>query len=77
MSEATPFQCLMAGLPGTGKTTFLAALWHVAKSHEVEGSMRLEKREGDQEYLNRSQIRVRVELERPPPPPPPPRARWA
>jgi hypothetical protein len=42
----------MAGLPGTGKTTFLAALWHVAKSHEVAGSMRLEKREGDQEYLN-------------------------
>jgi hypothetical protein len=42
----------MAGLPETGKTTFLAALWHVAKSHEVPGSMRLERREGDQEYLN-------------------------
>jgi hypothetical protein len=52
MSEPAPFQCLMAGLPGTGKTTFLAALWHVAKSHEVPGSMRLERREGDQEYLN-------------------------
>ena len=42
----------MAGLPETGKTTFLAALWHVAKSHEVAESMRLERREGDQEYLN-------------------------
>jgi Double-GTPase 1 len=52
MSEPAPFQCLMAGLPETGKTTFLAALWHVAKSHEVAGSMRLERREGDQEYLN-------------------------
>jgi hypothetical protein len=52
MNEAAPFQCLMAGLPATGKTTFLAALWHVAKSHEVPGSMRLERREGDQEYLN-------------------------
>ncbi len=52
MSEVNPFQCLMAGLPGTGKTTFLAALWHVAKSHEVPGSMHLERREGDQEYLN-------------------------
>jgi hypothetical protein len=52
MSEANLFRCLMVGLPGTGKTTFLAALWHVAKSHEVPGSMRLERREGDQEYLN-------------------------
>ncbi len=52
MSEPAPFQCLMAGLPETGKTTFLAALWHVARSHEITGSMRLERREGDQEYLN-------------------------
>ena len=52
MSEPAPFQCLMAGLPETGKTTFLAALWHVAKSHEIPGSLRLERREGDQEYLN-------------------------
>src|SRR5262245_55989499 len=53
VSEPPPFQCLMAGLPETGKTTLLAALWHVAKSHEVPGSLRLERREGDQEYLNR------------------------
>jgi len=52
MIEPAPFQCLMVGLPETGKTTYLAALWHVAKSHEVAGSMRLERREGDQEYLN-------------------------
>lgn len=52
MSKPTPFHCLMAGLPETGKTTFLAALWYVAKSDEVPGSMRLERREGDQEYLN-------------------------
>src|SRR5437763_11950314 len=53
MSDAAPFECLMIGLPGTGKTTFLAALWHVMRSDEVPGSMRLERREGDQEYLNR------------------------
>lgn len=52
MSEASPFQCLLAGLPETGKTTYLAALWHVCSSHEIAGSMRLERREGNQEYLN-------------------------
>ena len=52
MTEPLPLQCLMIGLPASGKTTFLAALWHVARSHEVGGSMRLERREGDQEYLN-------------------------
>lgn len=70
MSEAAPvqFQCLMVGLPGTGKTTFLAALWHVVKSNEVSGSLQLEKREGDQEYLNRiaDQWSKCTELERTP-----------
>jgi hypothetical protein len=42
----------MLGLPKTGKTTYLAALWHVLKSSEVPGSLVLEHREGDQEYLN-------------------------
>lgn len=52
MAEAEPFQCLMVGLPQTGKTTFLAALWHVLKSNEVPGSLVLKRREGDLEYLN-------------------------
>jgi hypothetical protein len=42
----------MVGLPRTGKTTFLAALWHVVRSDEVSDSLRLDRLEGDQEYLN-------------------------
>jgi hypothetical protein len=52
VAEAELFQCLMLGLPKTGKTTFLAALWHVLKSNEVPGNLLMERREGDQEYLN-------------------------
>ncbi len=44
---------LLIGLPQTGKTTFLAALWHVVDSDEVPNSMRLTKQHGDREYLNR------------------------
>jgi len=32
---------LLAGLPASGKTTFLAALWHVVHSREIESSMQL------------------------------------
>ena len=52
MVDAEPFQCLMLGLPKAGKTTFLAALWYVLKSAEIPGSLLMELREGDQEYLN-------------------------
>ncbi|MDB5385568.1 MAG: hypothetical protein JWM11_1214 [Planctomycetaceae bacterium] len=52
MTEPDDFQCLMVGLPRTGKTTFLAALWHVVRSDEVPDSLRLDRLEGDQEYLN-------------------------
>lgn len=43
---------LLVGLPATGKTTFLAALWHVVESEEIPDSLRLERLEGDREYLN-------------------------
>jgi hypothetical protein len=52
--DAEPFQCLMLGLPKAGKTTFLAALWHVLKPGEIPGSLLMGPREGDQEYLNRT-----------------------
>lgn len=52
MSDAKDFQCLMVGLPRAGKTTYLAALWHVVKSNEVPESLQLDRLEGDQEYLN-------------------------
>jgi len=44
---------LLLGLPATGKTTFLAAFWHVVESEEVPESLNLVNLEGDREYLNR------------------------
>lgn len=52
MANPDDFRCLMIGLPRTGKSTYLAALWHVVRSGEVAGSMRLVRREGSQAYLN-------------------------
>lgn len=43
---------LMVGLPATGKTTFLAALWHVVESGDVQRSLKLERLQGDRDYLN-------------------------
>lgn len=43
---------LLVGLPATGKSTFLAALWHVVESGELPDSLCLERLEGDLEYLN-------------------------
>jgi hypothetical protein len=40
------------GLPETGKTTFLAALWHVTEREEVPGSLRLEKISENAKHLN-------------------------
>jgi hypothetical protein len=54
------------GLPGVGKTTFLAALWDVVGSGEVVGSLQLDRLEGDKHHLN--EIRNRwadcLEIER-------------
>lgn len=47
------FKQLLVGLPATGKSTFLAALWHVVDSGEVPGSLRLEKLHGEREHLNK------------------------
>lgn len=44
---------LLIGLPATGKTTFLAALWHVVDSEEIPGSLRLQMLDGDRTYLNK------------------------
>ena len=59
---------LMIGLPATGKTTFLAALWHVLRSDEVPGALELADVLGDREYLNRiaDQWSACDELERTP-----------
>lgn len=47
---------MMIGLPATGKTTFLAALWYVVNNtDEVPGALELYKLKGNQEHLNRIQ----------------------
>lgn len=45
-------EILVVGLPSAGKTTFLAALWHVLHSEEIPGALRLSSLSGDAEYLN-------------------------
>lgn len=52
MSEGTEKGILLVGLPKAGKTSFVAALWHVVKSEEIEDSLRLSVLGGDDTYLN-------------------------
>ncbi len=40
------------GLPASGKTTFLAALWHLLNGGETKTLLTLDKIEGDVSYLN-------------------------
>jgi hypothetical protein len=40
------------GMPDAGKTTYLAALWHLVTSREVQTSLVLDRLEGDVNYLN-------------------------
>ncbi len=47
---------VMIGLPNTGKTTFLAALWFVVNNQdEVSSEFKLDELHGDIEYLNEIQ----------------------
>lgn len=43
---------VLAGLPDTGKSTFLAGLWHVLESNEIQGALRLSSVPNDRRYLN-------------------------
>ncbi|BBO88033.1 hypothetical protein [Desulfosarcina ovata] len=44
----------MFGLPETGKTTFLAALWHVVESPEIDGVWKLDELfEGSRDYIEK------------------------
>jgi hypothetical protein len=43
---------VIVGLPGSGKTTFLAALWHIIESDETDCRLKLDQYEGDLKYLN-------------------------
>ena len=43
---------VIMGLPASGKTTFLAALWHLVESNETDCCLELDRYEGDFVYLN-------------------------
>jgi hypothetical protein len=43
---------VMIGLPATGKTSFLAALWYLVQHAQVERRLEIEHLEGDIKYLN-------------------------
>ncbi len=43
---------VVIGLPSSGKTTFLAALWHMMEADEVDCRLRVDRCVGDLTYLN-------------------------
>lgn len=45
-------QFILIGLPSTGKTSFLAALWYLVQHEQVPHKLTLERLEGDSKYLN-------------------------
>ncbi len=42
---------LLLGLPATGKSTFLAALWHIVQTRQLPGSLEIDRLDGDREYI--------------------------
>jgi double-GTPase-like protein len=44
---------LMLGLRGSGKTTYLAALWHYLESAELQGGLSVPQLQPDRDYLNK------------------------
>ena len=45
-------QALLVGLPASGKTTFLAAFWHVIFRKDVDGALELEVLDAPTDHLN-------------------------
>ncbi|NGE93737.1 hypothetical protein [Morganella morganii] len=43
---------VIMGLPASGKTTFLAALWHLVEAGETDCLLKLDGYQGDLQYLN-------------------------
>ncbi len=48
----TSTQLVIIGLPGAGKTSFLAALWYLVQHKQVEHRLELRDFRGDMKYLN-------------------------
>lgn len=52
MSDSLSQHLLLMGLPSTGKTSFLAALWHMVNQSEISCALLLDRYDGDITYLN-------------------------
>ena len=49
---ANSSRILVIGLPGAGKTTFIAALWHVLSTEKIAGALVLDELQPDRTHLN-------------------------
>ncbi|WP_294642964.1 hypothetical protein [uncultured Aureimonas sp.] len=64
MTEPVPRSISVIGLPGSGKTTYLAALWHLVRAGEVPTRLRFgDLRHGNYRHLNDIAARWRQALE--------------
>lgn len=52
MKMATPSSIALLGLKGSGKTTYLAALWHLLEAQELKTRLKVRSLQLDREYLN-------------------------
>lgn len=52
MSTSSSHHFLLIGLPETGKTSFLAALWYMVDQSAIDCALRLHKLKGERKYLN-------------------------
>jgi Double-GTPase 1 len=52
MTSLSSSQLILIGLPATGKTSFLAALWYLVQHMQVPHKLAFERLEGDNKYLN-------------------------
>ena len=51
-NESNKKSLVLIGLPHSGKSTFIGALWHVVESGELDGSLTITSLPKDREYLN-------------------------
>jgi hypothetical protein len=52
MSDPTSHQFVLIGLPGAGKTSFLAALWYMVNHSSADCQLELDTLDGESKYLN-------------------------
>ena len=53
MKGSSSHNFLLMGLPSTGKTSFLAALWYAIQQTQSPTALVLKKLDGDSGYLNK------------------------